>query len=58
MEVALVSVKIDRHTGETINKEVKEVMEVDEDKFYRPLVEVLGDAFLEQYNKNKEVKQE
>lgn len=55
MEIALVSVKIDRHTGETINKEVKEVMEVDEDEFYRPLVEILGDEFLEQYKNKREV---
>ena len=52
MEVALIT---NRHTGEIIERETKKIKKVDEDEFYRPLVEVLGDAFLEQYNKNKEV---
>lgn len=56
MEVALITAKINRDTGEVIEKEIKEIREVDEDEFYRPLVEVLGDAFLDQYNKEKEVK--
>lgn len=55
MEVALISTKFNRHTGKQISKEIKEVKTVDEDEFYRPLVEVLGDAFLEQFNKKEEV---
>ncbi|MBU5439460.1 hypothetical protein KQI42_15705 [Tissierella sp. MSJ-40] len=49
MEVALVTVTIDRNTGKTINKEVKEVFEVDEDEFYRPLIKVLGDDFIRRW---------
>lgn len=55
LRASLVSKTINRHTGEIIKREIKEVKRVDEDEFYRPLVEVLGDAFLKQYNKNKEV---
>lgn len=46
MEVALVTITVDRNTGETISREVKEVREVDENQFYRPLIEALGDEFL------------
>lgn len=53
MEVSLVSTIYCRKTGELLNTKIIETKEIDEDEFYRPLVEVLGDAFLEQYNKNK-----
>lgn len=53
MEVALVTVTIDRNTGKTISREVKEVKEVDEDEFYRPLVKILGDEFLK-YRRSKQ----
>lgn len=49
MEISLVTITVDRHTGETISREVKETKEVDEDQFYRPLVEVLGDEFLKHW---------
>ncbi len=55
MKASLVSKIINRHTGDVIKREIKEVKRVDEDEFYRPLVEVLGNAFLKQYSKNKEV---
>lgn len=54
MEVALVTVSYCRETNKEIKREVKEVQQVDEDKFYRPLVEMLGDAFLEYYKDRKE----
>lgn len=53
MEVALITVTVDRNTGKTISREIKEVKEVDEDEFYRPLVEVLGDAFLKHIGRSK-----
>lgn len=52
MEVSLVSTTYCRKTGESLSTKIVETQEVDEDEFYRPLIEVLGDAFLEQY-KNK-----
>ena len=39
---------IDRHTGQVIKGEIVSVTEMDEDAYYRPLVEVLGRDF---YNK-------
>lgn len=54
MKVALVTVSICRHTGKELNREVKETFEVDEDEFFRPLVEVLGDAFLDHHRKIEE----
>lgn len=51
MTVDLVTIKINKHTGETISKEIKETKKVDKDEFYRPLVETLGDAFLKHYRK-------
>lgn len=55
MDVVLVTISIDRNTGEVINREIIETQEVDEDEFYRPLVEILGDEFLEQYKNKREV---
>lgn len=54
MEVALVTVTLDRESGQTISTEVKGVKEVDEEQFYRPLVEVLGNAFLKHMERVKE----
>lgn len=54
MEVALVTVTVDRNTGKTISREIKEVKKADEEQFYRPLVEVLGDAFLEYMGRSKQ----
>lgn len=48
MEVALVTISICRHTGKELSREIKEVREIDEDEFFRPLVEVFGDEFLKQ----------
>lgn len=54
MDVALVTISIDRDSGEVIKREIKETKTIDEDEFYKPLVEVLGDAFLEQYKNKRE----
>lgn len=40
MKVAHVKTTIDRHTGEVLQSEIVGYEEVDEDKFYRPLVEI------------------
>ncbi len=56
MEVSLVSATYCRKTGELLSTRIIETQEVDEDEFYRPLIEVLGDAFLEQYKNQKEKK--
>jgi len=55
VEVSLLTISICRHTGKELKREIKEVREVDEDEFYRPLVEVFGDAFLEYCRNSKEV---
>lgn len=61
MKVALINTKINRHTGKVIGKEIKEIKTVNEDEFYRPLVEVLGNDFLRKFEKwgmkNNEAKQ-
>jgi len=54
MQIEVLSVTICRHTGKELKREIKEVREVDEDEFYRPLVEVFGDAFLEHCKNSKE----
>ncbi len=51
MKVAVVSTKLNRHTGEVISREIKEIRTVNEEEFYRPLVEVLGNGFLKQFKK-------
>lgn len=46
----LVTLKIDRKTGK--QKEVsKKVKGISKDDIYKPLAEILGDAFLEQYKR-------
>ena len=40
MKVARIKTTIDRHTGEVLQEEIVGYEEVDEDKFYRPLVEI------------------
>ena len=40
MKVAHIRTTIDRHTGEVLQEEIVGDEEVDEDKFYRPLVEI------------------
>jgi len=40
VKVAHIRTTIDRHTGEVIQQKVVGYEDVDEDKFYRPLVEI------------------
>jgi len=54
MEIALVSATYCRKTGELLNTKMIEAQEVDEDEFYKPIVEILGDEFLKQYKNKRE----
>lgn len=51
VKAAIMTIIIDRDTGERISKEIKEIRTVNEDEFYRPLVEILGNGFLKQFKK-------
>lgn len=53
MKVAHLRTKIDRKTGEVIKQEIIEIEEVDEDKFYRPLVEIYGDRFIKDFKEGR-----
>lgn len=53
MKVATKSVTICRKTGKVLKEEILEVFEMDEDEYYRPLVEVFGNAFLKEFNEGK-----
>jgi len=54
MKVAIVRTTIDRKTGQQISEEVIGYDELDEDAFYRPLVEILGKRVLEALQNNKQ----
>ena len=47
MQVAIVRTTIDRATGRQISEEIIGYEEIDEDTFYRPLVEIFGRRVLE-----------
>jgi len=47
MRAAVVKATIDRNTGEVLKREVVEHIEVDEDEYYRPLVEIFGEKIIE-----------
>jgi len=47
MEVAIVRTTIDRKTGKLIDQQIIGTEEVDEDRFYRSLVEIFGKRILE-----------
>lgn len=42
MRVAVVKATINRDTGEVLKREVVDHIEMDEDEYYRPLVEILA----------------
>jgi len=48
VRVAHIRTTIDRHTGEIIQQKVIGYEEVDEDQYYKPLVEILGKRFMEE----------
>ena len=49
MKVATKRIKIDRKTGEKIKEEILETQEVDEDEYFRPLVEIYGRNFIKNF---------
>ena len=51
MKVAHVKTTIDRKTGEVIKQEITGYKEVDEDEYYRPLVEMYGKRILKEMRK-------
>lgn len=53
MQAAIIKVVYDRKTGKKLTEEVSEIIEVDEDKYYRPIVKLLGDSFLKEWNGGK-----
>lgn len=54
MKVAIVRATIDRKTGQLKSEEVIGYEEVDEDAYYRPLVEIFGKRVLEALQNNKQ----
>jgi len=54
MQVAIVRTTVDRATGEQISEKIIGYEEVDEDAFYRPIVEVFGKRVLEAFQNNKQ----
>ena len=49
MKVALITVSIDRETGEVIKEVAGGIEQINEDEFYRPLIEVFGNGFIKQW---------
>lgn len=54
MQVAIVKTTIDRATGRQIGEEIIGQEEVNEDAFYRPLVEIFGRRVLQALQDNKQ----
>lgn len=46
MKVGIVKVVYDRKTGNRLNEKLIDTIEVEEDKYYSPIVKMLGDSFL------------
>lgn len=49
MKVAIMRTTVDRKTGEILKEEIKDYEEIDEDTYYRPLVEIYGDRILKEF---------
>jgi hypothetical protein len=54
MQVATVRVTLDRKTMQKIGEEVIGYQEMDEDEYYRPLVELLAPRFMEWLKQQRE----
>lgn len=54
MQVTIVRTTVDRTTGRQLSEEIIGFEEIDEDAFYRPLVEVLGKRVLEALQSKQE----
>lgn len=53
MKVQTVRITIDRKTGQTLSTQVLEEKEMDENEYFRPLVEIFGKRILEEMKKQK-----
>ena len=53
MKVAIKKIKINRKTGEKIKEEILEIKEVDEDEYFRPLVEIYGRDFYKEFQRGR-----
>lgn len=47
MQITIVRVTVDRRTGQQLEKQTIGFEEIDEDAYYRPLVEIFGKRVLE-----------
>lgn len=47
--IAIIKTTISRETGQVIREEVVKQVDMSEDEYFRPLVEVLGNRFLREY---------
>jgi len=54
MQVAIVRTTIDRKTGQRLSEQIIGYEEVDEDTYYRPLVEIYGKRVLDALQSNKQ----
>ena len=54
MQNAIIRITIDRKTGQQIEQEIIGYEEIDEDAYYRPLVEMLGDRILTSCKEERE----
>ena len=53
MNVQTVRITTDRKTGQTLSTQVLEEKEMDENEYFRPLVEIFGKRILEEMKKQK-----
>lgn len=53
MRVAHISTTIDRKTGEVLKREITGYKEVDEDRYYGPLVKIWGDRILKEFREGR-----
>ncbi|WP_019227248.1 hypothetical protein [Sedimentibacter sp. B4] len=49
MQAAIIKTTFDRKTGKRINEELIELVEIDEDEYYEPLVKMYANDFLEKW---------
>lgn len=49
MQAAIIEVTLDRKTGKRIKEELIELVEVDEDEYYEPLVRMYANDFLKKW---------
>lgn len=55
MKVQTIRITIDRKTGQTLSTQVLEEKEMDENEYFKPLVEIFGKRILEEMKKLEEL---